>query len=144
MRNGIPVSGVSELVLEVLDLEAAERFYAGVLGFPVVERWEERGAVWVMAGTQTRIGLWRPQVGLANGRGGVHVHYALHIDETDFDAAVVHLRGEGYEPAIVRFDTDDRGRALYVTDPDGNVVELWTWDVGEHLGVRRERDSSVG
>lgn len=25
------------------------------------------------------------------------------------------------------------GRAVYVTDPDGNVVELWTWDVGEHL-----------
>jgi catechol-2,3-dioxygenase len=25
------------------------------------------------------------------------------------------------------------GRALYVDDPDGNVVELWTWDVGEHL-----------
>ena len=35
----IPVTGVSELVLEVVDLEAAERFYAGVLGFPVVDRW---------------------------------------------------------------------------------------------------------
>ena len=29
---GIPVTGVSELVLEVVDLEAAEAFYAGVLG----------------------------------------------------------------------------------------------------------------
>ena len=25
------------------------------------------------------------------------------------------------------------GRAVYVDDPDGNVVELWTWDVAEHL-----------
>ena len=24
-------------------------------------------------------------------------------------------------------------RALYVDDPDGNVVELWTWDVAQHL-----------
>ena len=24
---------------------------------------------------------------------------------------------------------EDRGRAVYVHDPDGNVVELWTWDV---------------
>ena len=31
------------------------------------------------------------------------------------------------------------GRAAYVDDPDGNVVELWTWDVGEHL--RRVRGS---
>ena len=29
---GIPVTGVSELVLEVVDLEAAEAFYAGSSG----------------------------------------------------------------------------------------------------------------
>jgi len=133
MSARIPVSGVSELVLEVLDLDVAERFYTDVLGFPVVERWNGRGAVWVMAGEATRIGLWRPQVGLANGRGGVHVHYALHIADAEFDAAVARLRDRGYEPEIVFFETDDRGRALYVTDPDGNVVEFWTWDVGEHL-----------
>src|ERR687888_5094 len=79
VAEGIPVTGVSELVLEVVDLERAERFYADVLGLPVVERWETREAVWVMAGDRTRIGLWTPQVGIAQGRGGVHVHYALHI-----------------------------------------------------------------
>jgi hypothetical protein len=26
-----------------------------------------------------------------------------------------------------------RGRAAYVTDPGGHVVEFWTWDVAEHL-----------
>ena len=133
MTNGIRVTGVSELVLEALDLSNAERFYAEVLGFPVVERWKERGAVWVMAGARTRIGLWCPQIGLANGRGGVHVHYALHIDDAEFDAALTRLKQHGYEPEIVVFDDDDRGRALYVTDPDGNVVEFWTWDVREHL-----------
>ncbi|WP_411278183.1 hypothetical protein [Gaiella sp.] len=34
MSPGIPVHGVSELVLEVVDLDAAEEFYAGVLGLP--------------------------------------------------------------------------------------------------------------
>ena len=58
------VTGVSELVLEVADLEAAERFYADVLGLPVVERWPDREAIWVMAGDRTRIGLWRPQGGV--------------------------------------------------------------------------------
>jgi catechol 2,3-dioxygenase-like lactoylglutathione lyase family enzyme len=133
MVTGIPVRGVSELVLEVLDLDRAERFYVEVLGFPVVERWKERGAVWLMAGTQTRIGLWRPQVGLAGGRGGLHVHYALQIADGDFDDAVERLQLAGYEPEIVSFDDDRRGRALYVTDPDANVVEFWTWDVAEHL-----------
>ena len=133
---GIPVSGVSELVLEVVDLDAAEAFYAGVLGFPVVDRWEDSGRIWLMAGTQTRIGLWRPQLGIAHGRGGLHVHYALRIADDDFDVAVARLREHGYDPEIVLFDDDDRGRSLYVTDPDGNVVECWTWDVSGHLRSR--------
>ena len=130
----IPVTGVSELVLEVLDLQASERFYADVLGLPVVERWEHREAVWLMAGEQTRIGLWRPQVGLAGGRGGVHVHFALRIADDDYDRAVRLLRERGAEVEEVSFGDDyDRSRAAYVTDPDGNVVELWTWDVARHL-----------
>jgi catechol 2,3-dioxygenase-like lactoylglutathione lyase family enzyme len=132
--GGIPVTGVSELVLEVEDLEAAEHFYAVVLGFPVVERWgDDRDATWVMAGDRTRIGLWRPFVGIAGGRGGVHVHYALHIDESDYDAALDRLREHGYEPEEHRFEAYDESRAAYVTDPAGNVVELWTWDVARHL-----------
>ncbi len=130
---GIPVTGISELVLEVVDLAPAERFYGEVLGLPLVERWDRREAVWFMAGERTRIGLWRPQVGLAGSRGGLHVHFALNLDERELDAAVDRLRAHGYEPEVVVFEGDGRGRAAYVDDPDGNVVELWTWDVGEHL-----------
>jgi len=132
MRDGIPVTGVSELVLEVVDLEAAERFYSEVLGLPVVDRWPDREAIWVMAGDRTRIGLWRPQVGLAGGRGGLHVHFAMQIAEDDFDAAVRRLRDLGQDVKTMTFG-DTHGRAAYVDDPDGNVVELWTWDVGGHL-----------
>ena len=128
----IPVTGVSELVLEVVDLEAAERFYSEVLGFPVVDRWPDRGAVWVMAGDRTRIGLWRPQVGLMGGRGGVHVHFAMQIAEADFDAAVSLLQERGQDVRLMSFG-EHHGRAAYVNDPDGNVVELWTWDVAGHL-----------
>jgi len=118
-------------VLEVVDLETSEAFYSGVLGLPVVERWPDREAIWVMAGDRTRIGLWRPQVGLAGGRGGIHVHFAMHIAEADYDAAVALLRERGEEVEEIAFD--GAGRAAYVADPDGNVVELWTWDVSEHL-----------
>lgn len=138
MSTGIPVTGVSELVLEVLDLEAAEEFYSGALGLPVVERWPHRDAVWLMAGDRTRIGLWRPQVGVAGGRGGIHVHYAMHLAESDYEAAVGRIREHGYpvhEEPSERANEDGRTtRAAYVSDPDGNVLELWTWDVARHLG----------
>jgi catechol-2,3-dioxygenase len=133
MDQGIPVTGVSELVLEVVDLEASEAFYAGALGLPVVERWPEREAIWVMAGDRTRIGLWRPQVGLAGGRGGIHVHYAMHLAEEHYDAAVARLHERGLEVQEQTFGGYAGSRALYVDDPDGNVVELWTWDVAGHL-----------
>ena len=131
MSGPIPVTGVSELVLEVADLEVAEAFYAGVLGLPVVERWAKRKAIWVMAGERTRIGLWTPQVGLAGGRPGAHVHFAMHLPAEHVDAARARLHEHGCDVQEIAFE--GAGQALYVTDPDGHVVELWTWDVGEHL-----------
>jgi catechol 2,3-dioxygenase-like lactoylglutathione lyase family enzyme len=108
-------------VLEVADLDAAARFYTEVIGLPVQSRSENR--VWVLAG-RSRIGLWTEQVGIAGGQGGTHVHFAMHVAEEDYDAAVGHLRDKGFDPHEENFDD---GRAAYVTDPDGNVVELWTW-----------------
>jgi catechol-2,3-dioxygenase len=121
--SGLPVTGINELVLEVLDLDRAVDFYSQVLGLPVADRWE--GRAWLKAGGRTRIGLWTPQVGIAEGRGGVHVHFALHIPEDAYDGAVARLREHGFEPH--EEDFEENGRAVYVTDPDGNVVELWTW-----------------
>lgn len=129
----IPVTGVSELVLEVVDLEASERFYAGLLGLPVVERWPDREAIWVLAGDRTRIGLWRPQVGIFGGRGGVHVHFALHLPADTYQGAVRTLRERGAEVKEHEFPGAGGSRAAYLDDPDGNVVELWTWDVARHL-----------
>src|SRR5262249_32312097 len=131
--SGIPVTGVNELVVEVLDLDPAERVHAGVLGLPVVERGPEREAIWVMAGDRTRIGLWRPQVGIAGGRGGVHVHYAMHIPADEYDGAVSRLREHGYEPHEVTFDGYGGSRAAHAGHPAGNGGWRCAWGVASHL-----------
>jgi catechol 2,3-dioxygenase-like lactoylglutathione lyase family enzyme len=125
-----PFSGVSEIALEVIDLESSEWFYGHLLEMPVVDRWPD--AIWLLAGS-TRIGLWRSFVGVAGARGGVHVHFALHLSDTDYDAVVARLRTHGVDAQEETFEAFDRSRAAYLTDPDGNVVELWTWDVKGHL-----------
>jgi catechol-2,3-dioxygenase len=130
LSDGVPVTGVNELVLEVVDLERAEHFYSKLLGLPVVERWEHRDAIWVLAGA-TRIGLWKPQVGVAGGRGGIHVHYALQIADEDYEATAERLQACGLE--VFEDDFGD-SRAAYVTDPDGNVVEFWTGDLSDRYG----------
>ena len=66
------------------------------------------------------------------------MHYALHLSEDAYDAAVERLRSHGYKPHEERFGTYEASRAAYVTDPDGHVVELWTWDVAGHLRGRSQ------
>ena len=109
-------------MLEVADLDQAARFYGETLGLPQLSRSDNRA--WFLVGEHSRIGLWTPQLGIAGGRGGAHVHYAMHVDEEDYDAAVARLREHGLE--VHEEDFGDT-KALYVSDPDGNVVELWTW-----------------
>jgi catechol 2,3-dioxygenase-like lactoylglutathione lyase family enzyme len=128
---------VSELVLEVTELERSERFYVDKLGLPVVERWPHRNAVWVLAGPGTRIGLWEPQVGLEGSRGGAHVHFAMHVEERDFDSLVERLRAQGLDVPVHEFGglgtVERRSRAAYVTDPDGHLVEFWTAPMSDYL-----------
>ncbi len=131
-----PVTGISELVLEVSDLDAARRFYRDDLGFEETLYGEGRdGRYWYLVGDSARLGLWTPQVGLAGGRGGAHVHFAFHVAEVELDRLLGRLRDRGVEvEGPVQLGP---GRAVYVTDPDRNVVEFWTQDLAEYAASAR-------
>lgn len=132
-----PVSGISELVLEVSDLEASRVFYRDLLGFEETLYGEGReGRCWYLVGESARLGLWTPQVGLAGGRGGAHVHFAFAIADAELDAVherIVAAGGEVEGPIQL-----GPGRATYVTDPDGNVVEFWSQDMAAYCRGARE------
>ena len=100
-------------MLEVADLDAAVRFYGEVLGLPAQSRSDDRA--WFLVGERSRIGLWSPQVGIAGGQGGAHVHYAMHIGEDDYEAAVARLREHGLD--VHEEDFEESGRAAYVDRP---------------------------
>jgi catechol 2,3-dioxygenase-like lactoylglutathione lyase family enzyme len=131
MSKPPPVSGISELVLEVSDLDAARRFYRDVLGFEETLYGEGReGRYWYLIGDTARLGLWTPQVGLAGGRGGAHVHFAFHAPDDELDHLLARLQTAGADvEGPVQLGP---GRAVYVTDPDGNVVEFWSQDMAAY------------
>jgi catechol 2,3-dioxygenase-like lactoylglutathione lyase family enzyme len=58
------------------------------------------------------------------------VHFALQVDEPDFDALVDMLRSKDLEVPVHEFgglgDVEAPSRSAYVTDPDGHLVEFWT------------------
>ncbi len=118
-----PVQAISELVLEVADLDAARAFYRDGLGLEETLYGEGReGRYWYLIGESARLGLWTPQVGLAGGRGGAHVHFALRIPHGSIDEWQARLEATG--KPVTRFDFGDGNRSVYIDDPDGNCVEL--------------------
>ena len=131
MSDRPPVTGISELVLEVSDLDAARRFYRDVLGFEETLYGEgAEGRYWYLVGETARLGLWTEQVGLAGGRGGAHVHYAFNVPDAEVERLKSRIEGAGAEvEGPIQLGP---GRAIYVTDPDGNVVEFWSQDMTEY------------
>jgi catechol 2,3-dioxygenase-like lactoylglutathione lyase family enzyme len=77
-----------------------------------------------------------PQVGLEGSRGGRHVHFALQIPPGDFDQRVATLRAAGHDAPVHEFGPlgsgDRPSRSVYVTDPDGHLVEFWTADMADY------------
>ena len=120
-------TGLFEMTLEVSDLDASERFYRDIIGLPIAERWtDERPAVWLALGREGFLGLWPPETGGAaaihGGRGGRHVHFALRVPTGTLDAVTARLESLDYP--VESWDFGGGNRAIYLDDPDGNVIEL--------------------
>jgi catechol 2,3-dioxygenase-like lactoylglutathione lyase family enzyme len=122
--------GLYEMVLEVADLARSERFYREVVGLPIANRWDDedgRDAVFLEIGPHAFLGLWPPESGgaraIAGGRGGAHVHFALLVEYGTLDAVRERVVALGVGIVEER-DFGNGNHAIYVLDPDGNVLEL--------------------
>jgi len=121
------VGRLFEASLYASDLDAAERFYHGVLGLEIVSRFEERGIAFrcgqsvllVFDPERTRIADAGVPTHGAIGEG----HVAFLTDESELEPWRQHLRKCGI---IIESEVDwpEGGRSIYFRDPAGNVVEL--------------------
>jgi len=125
----LPVEAVIETAVYATDLAAAETFYAGVLGLPVIGR-EPGRQVFFRAGAASMLLVFDPATTL---RGGAFPplgatgpgHVALGIRPEALDDWRRHLTSHGVE--IEQESTWPRGgHSLYFRDPAGNLVELVT------------------
>jgi catechol-2,3-dioxygenase len=123
--GAIRVAGLDHLVLRVADLDRAIQFYGEVLGCQVERRLDEPKLVQLRAGA-SMIDLVPAGSAPQSAEGRNLDHFAVRISTFDFPALAAHLQQHGVAVGEVkrRYGAEGYGSSLYITDPDGNVVEL--------------------
>ena len=126
------IKHVDHLVLRVTDLQAMMRFYTNVMACPVEKVQEDLGLYQLRAGTALidLVPISGPlgrKGGAAPGPEGRNLdHFCLRVDPFDAEVIRDHLQSHGVDPGdpVSRYGAEGQGPSIYVTDPEGNVVEL--------------------
>lgn len=128
----LQIKQLDHVVLRVVNLPAMMRFYTEVLGCSV-EKVQEAIGLWQLRAGNALIDLV-PVDGPAGRKGGAAPgkegrnldHFCLQVEPFDGDAIIAHLRRHGAEPGPVesRYGANGQGPSIYVSDPEGNMVEL--------------------
>ena len=135
-----PIKALGEVVLRVRNLDAMQEFYEKVVGLELVARYENTMVFFRIApdyeGHTQSLALFdqsgeadhqsRHYDGFDPDKSTLH-HIAFTISMSDYEAEKQRLRILGLdvetgEHAWVHY------RSLYITDPEGNVVEFVCYD----------------
>lgn len=122
-QSALRVKGLDHVVLRVADMDRAIAFYEQVLGLHIERRLPEIGLVQLRAGN-AMIDLVPRTEDEDEGRN--MDHFAVRIEEMDVPALTAHLKRHGIDAGEVRrrYGAEGYGSSIYITDPDGNTVEL--------------------
>lgn len=136
MANPLVLAGLDHVVLRVRDIDAMLGFYRDILGCVVAKHNEPLGLYHLDAGgSMIDLVTLDGTLGQAGGAGagpdlaagGRNVdHIALKVRDFDPKAIQAHLLVHGIEvgEAVTRFGAEGDGPSMYLTDPEGNGVEL--------------------
>ena len=124
-----PQTRIGHVHLKVADLERALKFYCGVLGFELMQRYGRQAAFISAGGYHHHIGLntWKSLGGEPPPVGATGLYHLAILYPTR--AALADALRRVIAAGIQLDGASDHGvsEALYLRDPDGNGLELY-WD----------------
>jgi glyoxylase I family protein len=116
----LTICGIDHVVLRVGDIDRMRKFYCDVLGARHLAYRPQFGM------SHLRIGA--ALIDLVKGeRSGTNMdHLCLRVEPFDQDRIVEHLKKHGVEVGDIRnrFGAEGNGISIYLSDPEGNMVEL--------------------
>jgi catechol 2,3-dioxygenase-like lactoylglutathione lyase family enzyme len=128
----LTLRGIDHVVLRVTDMEVMRRFYCDILGATHVAYRPQFGMSHLRVGRAMIDlievnGALGKAGGAAPGREGKNMdHLCLRVEPFDQQAVVDHLERHGVKVGDIRnrFGAEGNGISVYITDPEGNTVEL--------------------
>ncbi|HKB84460.1 MAG TPA: VOC family protein [Burkholderiales bacterium] len=128
----IHIREIDHLVLRVVDLGRMLRFYCDALGCTVEKRQDAIGLVQLRAGRSIIDlvpvdGELGRAGGAAPGKEARNLdHFCVRVEPFDEPRIRRHLQALGISvgPVVSRYGAEGAGPSIYLTDPEGNVVEL--------------------
>ena len=116
-----------EMHIEVADLARSLDFYRKILPVEKVVRWKDGSAVALVLPDGSAFGIWlKGKVGVHNGQGAEHLHFAFQIEPDEYTTYVEKLKSHGIR--IIEHKWPDGHRSIYFFDPDHHQGELMTKD----------------
>jgi glyoxylase I family protein len=121
----VHIAAIDHVVLRVADLDRAIAFYGKVLGCRIERTLEKPKLVQLRAGGSLIDLVPAGPQPAAAGAGNMD-HFALRLEAFDAAALAAHLRQQGVAVGEVheRYGAEGYGPSIYITDPDGNTLEL--------------------
>ncbi|HEY3074619.1 MAG TPA: VOC family protein [Burkholderiales bacterium] len=112
---------IDHVVLRVTDMQRMVRFYAEVLGAEFVAYRPEFNMTHLRAGS-SMIDLVAGDAGAGRNMD----HFCLRVEPFDEAAILAHLKSHGVAlgETRTRYGAEGNGVSIYLTDPEGNQVEL--------------------
>lgn len=121
--NRPPHRGLRHLALHARGFEAMRRFYTDVLGFDV--EWEPDGDNVYLTSGADNLALHRAPAAAAPEPGGALDHLGLVVRRPgEVDAWADYLTRRGIALDAPPRTHRDGARSLYLSDPDGNRVQI--------------------
>jgi catechol 2,3-dioxygenase-like lactoylglutathione lyase family enzyme len=138
----IRIREIDHLVLRIVDLERMLRFYCDALGCTVQRRQDALGLVQLRAGRSLLDlvpleGKLGAAGGAPPGKEGRNLdHFCFRVEPFDAEAIRAHLTTHGIAAGeiVQRYGAEGEGPSMYITDPEGNIVELKGPPVRNHAG----------
>ncbi|MGF1671890.1 MAG: VOC family protein [Balneolaceae bacterium] len=118
-------TGINHLTLRVNEIERARNFYENILGFELVRQMGQSMAVYRIGNEDTLVIVEAETSYDPNSRDFRMDHFGFYLDSNEMVDEIAGYFRENEVTILSGPANRKRGRFVFVSDPDGNMIEFF-------------------